>query len=158
MQPEVPLTQRALKSGAWVTLYSTLVLLCTGHPGWAWGFLIGALLSLFSLFSLIVVVPKLFRLDSPRRVQRLLSIVLVLKLPLYAAFLYLAVSVRGVSLAGVGVGVVLVPMIITLKTIGGLLRPPASQPTSSTLKSRTHSPQPAQALRPRPAEPTRERG
>jgi len=168
MQEEETFALRALKTSTWVTVFTTLWLFATAHSAWAWGFLIGALLSLFSLFSLTVLVPMLFRPGAPRHIQGLLSLTLFMKLPLYLGGLYLATSVHSIAPMGAGLGVTLVPMVITLKAIGGLIMElkPATRrakaveaaPATAATESLIHSQRPARATRLRRAEPVRERG
>src|SRR5262249_54568850 len=121
MKEEEPLTIRSLKSSFWVLLITISVLFWSGHGDWAKGFLVGALCSLFSIFSLMVIVPMLFRPGASPHVKGLLSMTLFMKLPLYALALYLVTSVSGFEPMGAGIGMALVPAVITLITIGGRL-------------------------------------
>lgn len=112
---------RALKSAACVATVLDLTFFCSGQSKWGWGFLIGALVSLFSLFSLIVIVPILIRPKASPHVKGLLSLTLFLKLPFYAIALSLANPRHGVEPMAVGLGIALVPLILTFRTAAVLL-------------------------------------
>ncbi len=112
---------RSLKSAALCAATLNLLLFYGGRTTWAWGFLIGALLSLFSLASLLVIVPILFRPDASPKVKGLLSLTLLLKLPLYAFALSLATPRHGIDLLAVGVGIALMPLVLTSRTAAALL-------------------------------------
>src|SRR5260221_14128572 len=75
------LALRTLKTGAISTVFLTLLLCGAGRFPWAGGFCIGAALSLFSIFSLMVVVPFLLRPGAPAHASLLLGIPLFMKLP-----------------------------------------------------------------------------
>ena len=120
---EGDLIARILKVSAGVAGLVTLLLFCGGRSAWAWGFLIGAALSLFSMFSLAVLVPQQFRPGATRRARRWLLLTLILKLPLYAAGLYLVTRVQGISPVAAMFGIALAPIVITLKAIGSALTP-----------------------------------
>ncbi len=167
MEPEEPLTRRALKTSVWVAACTTLYLFCAARYGLAWGFLIGALLSLFSLFSLTVAVPMLCRPGASRFAQGMLSLTLLMKLPLYMVGLCLITHLGRTAPMGAGLGIALVPMVITLKALGSLIKLPAPAPAAETEtpadaevlpESLIHSQRPARALRTRHVEPIRERG
>ena len=156
MKEEEPLTIRSLKTSILVLLITTSGLFWAGHGDWAKGFMIGALCSLFSMFSLMVIIPFLFQPGASPEVKGLLGMTLFMKLPLYAVALYVVTSVRGFEPMGAGLGMVLVPAIITSHTVVGRLierfrarfRP----------AKRATEPHAAQSARPVYAEPVRERG
>ena len=118
---EDTLCLRSVKTSALLTIFATLLLLVAHQSAWAWGFLIGALLSLLSLVSLTVIIPFLFRPNAPRHMSALLGMTLMMKLPLFMAGLYLMTHLRGVAPAAGVMGIVLGPLVIGLKTIGGML-------------------------------------
>ena len=112
---------RSLKSAAWFSAALDLTFFCSGQTMWAWGFLIGALISLFSLGSLIVLVPILFRPHASPHVKGLLLMTLFLKLPFYAIALSLANPRHGVEPMAVGLGIALIPLVLTFRTAAVLL-------------------------------------
>ena len=92
-----------------------------GHAGWGAGFLIGAALSLFSLYSLKVCIPALFRPGAPRYASALMQVLLLFKVPIYGVGLYLATRFgTEASFAAFG-GCSLVPCVVTLETIGKVM-------------------------------------
>ncbi len=112
---------RSLKSAAWFAAALNLLFFCSGQKMWAWGFLIGSLVSLFSLVSLIVIVPILFRPHASPHVKGLLLMTLFLKLPFYGVALSLASPRHGVEPMAAGLGISLVPLILTFRTAAALL-------------------------------------
>src|SRR5438067_1714021 len=70
---EDTLALRTVKTGAVAAVCLTLLLFSSGHLRWAGGFLIGAILSLFSVFSLMIVVPFLVRPGAPSYAPNLLA-------------------------------------------------------------------------------------
>lgn len=94
-----------------------LALTMSGHGRWGAGFLLGAAVSLFSLFSLKACVPALFYSGAPRRSTALLQMFLVLKLPVYAGALYIATKMGSAAAFAAFVGCTLVPGVITLETL-----------------------------------------
>ena len=97
--------------------------LCCGshHYNWAWGFLIGAILSLFSMITLMVAVPFLTWSGAPRHASILLVVTLFMKLPIFCLGLYMATHLPGVSAFACCLGIGLTPTAITLKAIGNLM-------------------------------------
>ena len=112
---------RSLKSAACLAAALDLTLFCSGRTPWAWGFLLGALVSLFSLVSLIVLVPILFRPHASPHVKGLLLMTLFLKLPFYGIALSLASPRHGVEPMAAGVGIALIPLVLTFRTAAALL-------------------------------------
>lgn len=156
MQEEEKAAVRALKTSAWVAVFTTLLLIRAAHTDWAWGFSIGAFVSLFSLVSLTIVIPMLFQPGASSHVRGLLGLTLFMKLPVYAGCLYLATSVRGVAPMAVGIGLALSPIVITARTIGIWLTAPIRARILSARRNRET--EAARCARPIPAEPARERG
>lgn len=150
---------RTLQTGTGLAVVIVLLLAQSGFRSAAWGFALGAFLSLFSLLSLTVIVPFLFRPNAPRHVKGLLSISLLMKLPLYCGALYLISRLPGLgpmaSVAGIGLS----PAVITLKTVGQMIARPAAvrraiPPVEAVVTSQT----PARPIRPCPTELAAERG
>ena len=112
---------RSLKSAALCAATLNLLLFYGCRTMWAWGFLIGALISLFSLASLLVIVPILFRPEASPKVKGLLSLTLLLKLPLYAFALSLATPRHGIEPLAAGVGIALMPLVLTFRTAAAFL-------------------------------------
>lgn len=143
------LALRTVKTGAVAAVFLTLLLIGSGHLRWAGGFFIGASLSLFSIFSLMVVIPFLMRPGAPACAPALLGITLFMKLPAYALGLFFAVKIAGSSplaaALSILLGVLLAPLVITLKTLGSLLQGkpiawrqvPAERPKFSRQSGRT---------------------
>ncbi len=112
---------RSLKSAAWFAAVLDLLFFCSGKSMWGGGFLIGALISLFSLGSLIVIIPILIRPNASPHVKGLLSMTLFLKLPIYAVALSLSTPRHGIEPMAVGLGIALVPLVLTFRTAAALL-------------------------------------
>ncbi len=117
---EGDINTRVLKTGALLAALGTL-LLGAAHSRWAWGFLIGSALSLFSFASLMIVVPRGIAPGATRRARRRLMLALALKLPFYGTGLYALTQLRGVEPMAAMFGIALTPIVITLKTLGSLI-------------------------------------
>ena len=120
---------RSVKTSLWLGLL--VFVLCYGnhHYHWAWGFLIGAVLSLFSMISLMVAVPFLTWSGAPRHMSALMIVVLFMKLPIFCIGLYLATHLPGISAFACCAGICLTPMAITLKAISNLINDFTPAPT-----------------------------
>ncbi len=102
-----------------ITLIATLAMYFSGHTRWAYGFLTGAGLSIFSLATISLAVRWLMQTGVPPSVGVLLNLALWLKLPTFAGGLYfIAKLYEGkhtdallISIAGMG----LVPALVTMK-------------------------------------------
>lgn len=112
-QTSQKITVHALKTSAYALALLTIVLFYAKLSTWALGFLIGGALSLFSMFSLTVIVPFLFQPGVGGRAKGLLSLTLFMKLPLYGAGLYVVSRGEWVDPRGAGIGIVLVPAVLT---------------------------------------------
>ena len=112
---------RSLKSAALCAVALDLLFFMGGRATWGWGFLIGALVSLFSLVSLLVIVPILFRPHASPHVKGLLLLTLLLKLPFYAVALSMVTPRHGIEPLAAGVGVALIPLVLTFRTAAALL-------------------------------------
>ncbi len=123
---------RALKTSALFAIATTILLLSGGRTDWAISFGLGALMSLFSLLSLTIIVPALIRPGAPQFSRSLLNLTLLLKLPLYAAGLYLIMRLPRSAPAAAAAGIGLVPGVITLNALGSLATNAAREQDSST--------------------------
>lgn len=122
MQEDVKITQRTLTISAWMTVIGTLLLYGAGQSAWAWGYLIGALLSMFCTFSLMVLIPILFRPGGSRNAQGMSFLILYIKLPVYMLALYLVTNVKGISAGASVYGICIVPFVLTMKALGAVLK------------------------------------
>lgn len=152
MHLEEPFTLRTLKTSAWTAIVAAVLFFLASHREWAAGFTVGAALSLFSLFSLVVLVPILFRPGAGRFAKGLLSLTLFCKLPFYMGALYFGTTLPGAQPAAMALGIALVPFVITMKTIGKALFDTEAAP------DRTPAEAPTRSVRVATAEPIRERG
>lgn len=119
--PQDTICLRSIQATGLLTITTTLLLLAAHQNAYAWGFLIGALLSLLSLISLTVIVPFLFQPNAPRYMSALLLLTLFMKLPMFVVGLYLMTHLRGVAPAAGAIGIGLGPVVIGLKTAGSAL-------------------------------------
>ncbi len=135
---DLKLSSRALTTGTWSLGLVTFALFESQRLTWATGFLLGGAMSLFSLLSLTLVIPMLFQPGMPRYMAALLGVTLLMKLPLYCGALYLAATCRFISPAAVFAGLLMAPLMITLKTIGGMitLPTPATAPAAAPRRRR----------------------
>src|SRR5947209_5775968 len=114
------LPQRTLKTTFWLAAFFVLLFEARGDRSIALGLTIGAAVGLFSLWSLLVVVPKLFRPGNS--VAKLwLGMAAIMKLPIYCVVLSIAMTSKHIAPLAVFCGVALVPMVIFLKTVGAQL-------------------------------------
>jgi hypothetical protein len=107
--------------GLCLSALAGVFLMKTGHVGWAWGFSVGAGLSLISLYSLGILVPRLMMPNAPEASQFMLALVLFLKLPLYAVALYAVTRMHGVDARSAFPGILMAPLVISGRTIGALV-------------------------------------
>lgn len=129
MQEKRDMSLRALYTGVW-TAVGTAALISCFRPHWAPGFMGGAALSLFSLFSLRTCVRWLFRPGAPQSVRVMLSLVLWFKLPIYAVGLYMAGRLTGWTGGGVmalAAGAGLTPVVIFMKVLGDMMTQSANE-------------------------------
>lgn len=122
MITEDSLLQRSLRASTVVTAGLTLTLIACGSSGWAIGLAAGSLLSLLSIFGFVVLVPALFRPGIGSQAGPLMMLLLLMKLPLYAAAIYLATRVPGVVPMAIGGGIVVFPAVLTAGAIGSAAR------------------------------------
>ena len=88
-----------------------------GYRLMAAGFVTGAVLSLFSLFSLKICIPALFRSGASRGASALLQVVMFMKLPVFAVGLYLATRLGTAASFAAFWGCALVPCVISLEAV-----------------------------------------
>lgn len=121
-KPDFALCIRTLTVSTLIAFASVLLLCVVGRTNWAWGFLIGALLSVFSFATLAMAVPFLMWPGAPSHMSALLQVTLIMKLPIYCVGLYLACNLPGVTPAASVFGICLVPGVITLRTLSGMVK------------------------------------
>lgn len=112
---------RSVKTSFVLGFAVLLLCLASHHYNWAWGFLIGGCLSLFSLVTLMLSVPFLTWSGAPRHMSALLVVALLMKLPIFCLALYMATRLPGVSAFACFFGICLAPAVITLKAVNTLL-------------------------------------
>lgn len=122
---------RSVKTSALLATAGTLLLLAGAHRVAAWDFAIGALISLFSLGSLVVLIPRLFRPRGSKSGGALAAFLLLSKLPIFGAGVLLVLSIHGFSPLFAVAGMGLAPAVITLKTLGAMVS--QSQPARAAL-------------------------
>lgn len=115
--PDEKLPQRTLKTSFWLALFCTAIFVLRGQYGIAAGLGAGAALGLFSLASLVYVIPRLFR-SGNAAAKPALMIVALLKLPIYAVAIYYIVGSKLVNPIAVMAGVGLIPAVLALKVAG----------------------------------------
>ncbi len=111
------LPRRTLRTGGWLAAWMVLLLSLRGWWSVALGVAVGSALSLFSLWSLVVLVPALLR-PGRRGLRHGLTAILFLKFPLYVAVLYWATQVMHADVFALFGGIALVPVVIVLKIVG----------------------------------------
>lgn len=108
---------RSLIWGTVVSVLAVFALTRFGHAKWTLAFGVGASLSMFSLFSLGMLVPKLTSTKSPGGSQFLLALLLFLKLPMYTIVLYALTRACGDDVKFAFPGVLVAPVMIGARTI-----------------------------------------
>lgn len=146
MEEPQEMSMRALRSGVW-TSAAVAAVMSSLRPHWTPGFLGGAALSLFSLFSLRLCVRWMFRPGASQSVRALLGLVLFFKLPIYAVGLYYATRLTGCTPGGVlatAAGAGLMPAVIVMRTLGDMMVRPAvakaASPVPSAIEGRIRVP------------------
>ncbi len=112
---------RSLIWGTVVSVLAVFALNLLGHAKWSLAFGVGASLSLFSLFSLGMLVPKLTSTKSPGGSQFLLALLLFLKLPMYTIVLYALTRACGDDVKFAFPGVLVAPVVIGARTIWAVI-------------------------------------
>jgi|GEM_PF-7123410 len=121
-----PVTRHAIKYGACLAAIGTVLFFTIGQTDWAKGFLIGSLLSIFSMSSLMFLVPFLF-VPGNRVAKGLLGATLFMKLPIYGILVYLAVLVAKTGWFALVLGIALVPAVLTGCAIQNAFRDAAAE-------------------------------
>ncbi len=121
---ERDLPRRVVRTGSWLAALFVFLFTVGGRPDIAAGLAVGSALSLFSLLSLVWLVPRLVSPERPR--VWLLGFALLAKLPVFGVVLYLALSAPAIEGLAVFAGVGLVPAVIVLKTLGRMLVGPTT--------------------------------
>src|SRR5438874_12241570 len=114
--PNETLPQRTLKSTFWLAVFFVLVFGLRGELRISFGLGLGAAIALFSLWSLIMLVPRLVTPGNARKSKLLLGIAAFLKLPLYACVLQFAMVSPYIEPFAVFVGACFVPAVLILKS------------------------------------------
>lgn len=115
--PDNKLPQRTLATTFWLASFFTLIFSIRGQSGIAVGLAIGAAISLFSLWTLIVTVPR-FAKPGNAFAKFWMAMIWVAKLPIYAITLNFAMTSRTVEPFAVFVGAAMVPVVLVLKVVG----------------------------------------
>ncbi len=112
-----PLMVRTLKASLFLAPVIVYLFLTFGHKSWAWGFLLGAGLSLFSFLTLKVVVPMLFQPGAPTYVKGILGLTLWMKMPIICVVLYVGTNVPAICPGAMVPGIAFMPGVIVLRAI-----------------------------------------
>jgi hypothetical protein len=136
MHEEEKVAMRSLISCVPVAVVVPYALCALHHKAWAICYATGAILSLFSLFSLTVLVPMLFRPGSRSSVKAALCLTLFMKIPIYMVALYLMTQLAASGAAAAVVGIVLAPMVITIRAVVGMVYRPAASATRARRAAR----------------------
>ncbi len=148
MHEDDKMALQSLKSCVPVAGAITYAFYALNHKSWALCYATGALLSLFSLFTLTILVPMLFRPGAHPSVKALLCITLFMKLPIYMFALYMMTRLAAAGAAASVVGIALAPMVITLKAVAAMVR----RPITEQIGRKRRAAQTGNARRPVPAE------
>lgn len=111
------LPRRTLKTAFLLGAFFTVVFAMRGQFSIAAGVAAGTALGLFSLASLILTIPRLFRSPDPSA-KPALALVALFKLPIYAVAIWFIVGSRFVNPLAVVAGVALIPAVLALKVVG----------------------------------------
>jgi hypothetical protein len=111
------LPQRTLKTTGLLGLLSVFLAVSMQRLDWGLGLAIGVSLGMFSLWSLAEGVPRLMQ-EGGQGSRAMLGLLMVVKLPLYAAVLWWSMTSRFVAPFAVFAGVGYVPAVMTLKILG----------------------------------------
>ena len=138
LRQEDRLTTPTLRSSLWALILTVTWLNAAHHAAMGWGFLIGGLLSVFSLWTLTVVVPMFFQPGASRFAKAILLLTLCMKLPVFALALYVGTHLHTVAPIGMMLGIALTPMVITARTIADMQNKPirAAKPVPEPVRPR----------------------
>lgn len=115
------LSRRALNTSLWTAAVVVIYCFAAGRTDWGWGYVLGAALSLFSMATLTIGVPILFRPGSASHTHAMCAAMLLMKLPLFMAGLYAMTHLSAISLLAATLGIGLVPIVLTCKAIGAAI-------------------------------------
>src|ERR1044071_9761660 len=115
--PEDNLPRRTMRTTFWLSALLVLLFEAPGERTIALGLAIGTAIGLFSLWSLIYAVPRLFR---PGAIAPKFSfgLIALMKLPIYCGVLSFSMTSPLVAPFAVFCGAAMVPAVIFLKTVG----------------------------------------
>ena len=116
--PNETLPQRTLRTTFLLAAFFTLVFAMRGEIKISFGLGLGAAIALFSLWSLIVLVPRLATPGNASASKFLLGLAAFLKLPIYAGVLQFAMVSPYIEPFAVFVGACFVPAVLVLKVAG----------------------------------------
>ncbi len=116
-----PLTTRTIKASLLLAPVIFFLFGAFGHKNWAWGFALGASLSLFSFITLKIVVPMLFMPGSPPYVKAILGLTLWMKMPVICVILYIGTHVPSITPGAMVPGIAFIPGVIVLRAIGDMM-------------------------------------
>ena len=116
--PNETLPQRTLRTTFWLSALFVLIFGLRGETRISFGLALGAAIALFSLWSLIVLVPRLVTPGNAGASKFLLGMAPFLKLPLYAGILQFAMVSPYIEPFAVFVGACFVPAVLVLKVAG----------------------------------------
>ncbi len=123
---EQELPKRTIRTSFWLSAWFVLIFGLRGQADMSVGLAIGSAMSIFSLWTIAMAVPR--ATESGRgRGPWLLAFLFLVKLPVYGLILNCAISSKAVHVGALFAGVGVVPVVIVLKTLGRMLiRHPAS--------------------------------
>src|ERR1041385_1956196 len=105
------LAAQSLEMSAVLSITAVLIAFAQGEVPTAAGFAIGSILAMFSLWTFMIAVPRLFSARNPLA-PFLLWILTAVKLPLYAVVLIAAFSVLHLPPFAIFAGAALVPCVL----------------------------------------------
>lgn len=114
---DLGLPKRTLRTSFWLAAWFVLIFGVRGQAKISLGIALGAAVSMFSLWSLMIVVPRLAD-GAKKPLGCLLGIVELVKLPLYALVFWYAMASPFFHPLAVFAGVATVPVVIVLKVVG----------------------------------------
>lgn len=126
--PNETLPQRTLRTTFWLAALFSLIFGLRGEMKIAFGLALGSAIALFSLWSLIVLVPRLVTPGKAPVSKFLLGTAAFLKLPLYAGILQFAMVSPLIEPFAVFVGACFVPAVLVLKVVGFQMVEKVNQP------------------------------
>ncbi len=128
------LPKRVIRTSFWLSAWFVLLFGLRGQADVSVGLAIGSAMSIFSLWTIALAVPRVAEGCNPeashsasRRGPWLLAFLFLVKLPVYGLVLNYALTSKVVHPGALFAGVGVVPVVIVLKTLGRMLiRPSAS--------------------------------